>query len=108
MRCRFPIFLLALVLASHTVIADDSAKPSERKVLRRALPVYPELARTMNISGTVRLVVTVSPNGSVKSIRALGGNPVLIKAAEDTVTNWKYASGPEETNELVELHFAPR
>ena len=33
-------------------------------------PVYPEVARRMNITGTVKLAVVVAPNGTVKSTEA--------------------------------------
>jgi TonB family protein len=72
-------------------------------------PTYPDLAKRLQISGVVKLRAIVAPNGSVKLIEALGGNPVLMKAAQEAVTNWKYAPGPDETRELVELRFnAPR
>ncbi len=104
--------LLLLVFALHSTLlyaADKATEKvsSERKVVQRVAPVYPELARNANIAGTVRLLVMVAPNGSVKSVRAVGGNPVLIKAAQDAVTNWKYAPATEESREPVELHFEP-
>ena len=78
-----------------------------RKVLDRVTPRYPELARTLNLAGTVRLVITVAPNGSVKSVRAVGGNPVLLKAAQDAISRWKWAPAPQESQEVVELRFHP-
>jgi hypothetical protein len=44
----------------------------------------------------------------VKSVRALGGNPVLLKAAEDAINNWKWAPAPQESQEIVELKFHPK
>jgi len=41
---------------------------------------YPDLAKPLRISGVVKLRATVAPNGSVKLIKPVGGNPVLIKA----------------------------
>jgi hypothetical protein len=32
---------------------------------------------------------------------------VLLKAAQDAVGNWKFAPGPDETQELIELRFEP-
>jgi protein TonB len=71
-------------------------------------PVYPELARRLQMSGVVKLRATVAPDGSVKSIQTVGGHPVLIKAAQDAVTNWKYVPAPSETQELIEVNFKPR
>lgn len=110
MRWRFPIFAVILVaVVTGAAIAEDSAlPPASRKVVRRVLPVYPDLARRLQMSGVVKLMATAAPNGSVKSIDVLGGNPVLIKAAEEAVMNWKFAPAAEETHELIELHFSPR
>ena len=68
-------------------------------------PVYPELAKRMQISGVVKLRATVAPKGSIKSIEPVGGNLVLIKAAQDAVKDWKYAPAPAETQELIEIRF---
>jgi TonB family protein len=107
-RYRY-LILLSLAFASYAAMANDTPKPSsERKTVRRAPPTYPDLARKMNISGTVKLIITVAPNGTVKTVEALGGNPLLIKAAQDAVTNWKYVPATEETREVVELRFEPR
>jgi TonB family protein len=77
-----------------------------RRIVRKTLPIYPEIAKKMNLSGTVRVIAAVAPDGEVKSVEPLGGSPVLLKAAEDAVTKWKFAAGPE-SKEIVELHFNP-
>jgi TonB family protein len=107
---RYIIFFLVLltVAASAALAQNSEASQQGRKVVSRVTPVYPDLARGMQISGVVKLWVTVSPSGSVKSIEPVGGNPVLIKAAQDAVRVWKYARAPEETRELIELHFNMR
>ena len=104
---RFLILFLALVTAaaSTTLAQDPDTSPHDRKIVRKVIPSYPELALRLQISGVVKLWVTVAPNGSVKSIEPMGGNPLLIKAGQEAVTNWKFASAPDETRELVELHF---
>jgi TonB family protein len=78
-----------------------------RKVKTKVAPVYPEIARRMSISGVVKLVVVVSPNGSVKSTKVLGGHPLLISAAEDAVKKWKFEAAPEESSGVVEFTFKP-
>jgi TonB family protein len=77
-------------------------------VVRQVVPTYPDLARKLHITGVVKLVATVAPNGNVNSVEVLGGNPVLIQAAEEAVENWKFAPAGEETHELIELRFGPR
>ena len=86
--------------------AQSSSTPaSGRAVTSRVAPAYPELARKMHIHGTVKVEASVRPNGTVKSTRILGGNPVLIQAASDSVKLWKFAPGPAETTEVVQLSF---
>jgi TonB family protein len=80
---------------------------SERKVITRVAPVYPELAKRMHVSGVVKLEVVVRTNGTVKSAKAVGGNPVLIGPATEAVQQWKFEAAREESNESVQMTFAP-
>src|SRR5438270_474944 len=52
--------------------------PQDRKLRTGGKPDYPELARRMNITGVVRIELTVAPDGSVVLTKEIGGNPVLI------------------------------
>jgi TonB family protein len=87
--------------AQNTTVSSSS----ERKIASRVAPVYPELAKKMHIHGVVRVEVMVRPNGSVKSSRVLGGNPVLVEAAQDAVSKWKFEPSQSETTEIVQLAF---
>jgi TonB family protein len=44
-------------------------------------PVYPPLSRQARISGDVKVVVRVRPDGTVASVEALSGHPLLKPAA---------------------------
>ena len=72
------------------------------------MPVYPSLARTMNISGIVKLEVTVAANGTVKTAEVRGGHPVLSDAAIGAVLKWRWEPAAHETREPVEVRFAPQ
>ena len=78
--------LISVPVAVVPAIAQNQSAQSE-EMLRRAKtkvqPAYPDLARKMNITGTVKIEVTVSPNGTVKDARVVGGHPVLSAAALD-------------------------
>ena len=100
------IFLLMLTVAPAP--AQDATPPQERKVVLRVNPAYPDLARRMHLAGVVKLQVTIAADGSVKSVSPLGGNPVLLKSAQEAVSRWKYTPAPEETREVVELRFDAR
>jgi len=78
-----------------------------RKLTSSKPPVYPSLARGMNLEGSVKLRVTVSPSGTAKSTEVLGGNAVFSKAAQDAVATWKWAPAPQETQIVVNLAFHP-
>jgi TonB family protein len=109
---RIPQALILLTALLLTVSLPAPAQDSDagdhgRKVARRVQPVYPELAKQMRITGTVRLVAVVAPSGTVKLTQPVGGNPVLLKAAEDAVIKWKFVPAPEESKEIIELHFSP-
>jgi membrane protein involved in colicin uptake len=54
----------------------------------------------------VRVIAIVAADGNVKSVEPKGGSPILLKAAEDAVAKWKFATG-SESQELIEVHFAP-
>ena len=105
-------FVLApmLLCSSLHATAQDSPQPSEvaRKVVTRVTPQYPPLARSMNIKGTVKLVVVVAPNGSPKSIVVKGGNPVLVQSAEKALHNWKWEPASHATSEAIDLRFDSR
>jgi TonB family protein len=90
-------------LSSLPVLAQQPE--GQRKVLDKVTPQYPDLARALHLAGTVKLAVIVAPNGSVKSVRPIGGNPVLLKAAQDAIGKWKWAPAPQESEELVDLRF---
>lgn len=103
------VFIAAAVLAmtSSTMRAQSvpNSSDSERKIVWRVAPKYPDLAKKMNIHGTVRVEAVVRPNGSVKSTRVLGGNPVLVNAAVEAVEKWRFASTQGDTTEVVQLVF---
>jgi TonB family protein len=105
-RCL--ILILLLLQAVAAAAAQDSTPQQARKLVLKVNPAYPDLARRMHLSGVVKLRITIAPNGSVKLVEPVGGNPVLLKAAQDAVSNWKYAPAPEETWEVVELRFDTR
>jgi TonB family protein len=91
---------------SGTTQGQQSSTENVRRIVRQTAPSYPELARRMNLGGTVKVVAVVAADGNVKSVEPVGGSPVLIKAAQDAVAKWKFAPGAE-SKEIVELHFTP-
>ena len=79
-----------------------------RKAKRKVAAVYPDVARRMSITGTVRLAVVVAPDGTVKSSTAVGGHPVLVSAAMDAMKRWRFEPAPTESSGIVEFKFQPQ
>jgi len=79
-----------------------------RKPKTKVAPAYPELARRMNISGTVKVLVVVSPSGSLKDTKVVGGNPLLVNAAMDALKKWKFEPADTESSGTVEFKFQPQ
>ena len=109
MRKGITLLLLGVALLLTTSSADaqtpSSAPTSDRKIAARVAPIYPDLAKRMRLHGIVRVEAVVKPNGVVKSTRVLGGNPVLVDAALDAVSKWKFEAGQTETTEVVQVTF---
>ncbi|HKW57572.1 MAG TPA: energy transducer TonB [Candidatus Acidoferrum sp.] len=92
---------LALMFSFMLLFFSSSARAQEnRKLIKKVDPVYPDLARRMNMTGVVKVEITITTEGTVSEVKTLGGNPVLVVAVEDAVKQWKYASGPAETKKL--------
>ena len=96
--------LSGLVLVGQNGFGQDELT---RKVKTKVVPAYPDLARQSNIRGKVKLAVVVSPNGFVKDAKAVGGNPVLVKAALDAVKRWQFEPSAGESTGAVEFFFEP-
>ena len=99
-------FLLALAMLTFA-LGQEAEEQSTRKIVSRRPVVYPELARRMRLEGTVKLEVTVGANGAVRTARVIGGNPVLAKAAEDSIYGYRWVPANRESKELVEIKFQP-
>jgi protein TonB len=53
-------------------------------------PEYPQLAKMARIQGTVRLEALISRDGTIKDLKVISGHPLLVKAAIDAVSRWRY------------------
>ena len=101
------MIVLGLIVFPPSFSLAQEPSDVTRKIVSRVVPDYPELARKMQITGTVRVEVTVAPNGKAKFTQVVGGSPVLAKAAVDAIEKWKWATAPQESKELIELNFHP-
>jgi protein TonB len=81
-------------------IAPTVAKPKapvrvggrvkEPRIIYRADPTYPALARQTHTTGTVVVDAVIDERGDVVEMKVVSGPPLLIQAALDAVRRWKY------------------
>ena len=90
-----------LVLCAGAVFAA----PTQRAIVSRVSPAYPELARRMHVSGKVVLLVTIQADGKVSGTKVESGHALLAPAAQDAVSRWRFAPGPEASESEVDVNF---
>ena len=106
---RFACGTLGLVLLALLSTASVEAQnaPTVRKLVYKVAPKYPRELKQNSIGGVVRLLVSISPNGSVGKISPIGGNPILVDAATLAVKQWKYVPADHPTTTEIQLDFIP-
>ena len=80
-------------------------------LVRKVDPVYPPIAKTAHISGTVILHAVIAKDGSVGNLQYVSGPPLLMKAAMDAVRQWRYQptlvnGDPVEVDTTISVVFA--
>lgn len=59
-------------------------------LIHRVEPVYPPIAKQIHVQGTVQLHAVIARDGSIESLEILSGNALLIQAAREAVSWWRY------------------
>ena len=95
--------MFVLVCALSTVTSAQEA----RRVLSKPTPHYPEIAKHLNLVGTVKVEVNIGPDGKVKNINVIGGHPILVDATLVAVREWKYEPAKTETSVTLTFDFRP-
>lgn len=62
----------------------------QARMLRRTNPVYPPLAKSARIQGTVQLSAVIGKDGNIAELQVIEGHPMLIQAALSAVKQWQY------------------
>lgn len=80
-------------------------------LIRKISPVYPSIAKTARVSGTVVLAATISKSGFVTNLQVVNGPPMLRQAALDAVRNWQYRpymlnNQPTEVTTTINVDFS--
>ena len=106
-RSALLFFLILATVSGSFPPAGFAQSAIDRKVKSKVSPVYPDIARKMNITGNVKLQLVVSPSGEVKETKVIGGHPILVNAAVDAVKKWRFETASAESTGPVEFRFDP-
>jgi len=79
-------------------------------VLHKVQPVYPPLARTARVQGSVVLAAIIGKDGTIQNLHVVSGHPLLTQAALDAVKQWRYRpyilnGEPVEVDTQVTVNF---
>jgi protein TonB len=82
----------------------------EGSLIRKVQPVYPPLARSVRVQGPVVLAAVISKAGVIENLRVVSGHPMLVKAALDAVSEWRYRpyilnNEPVEVETQITVNF---
>ena len=103
---KLSLAIIMLAICAVQVCAQSTQIEEKRPAKRLVQPTIPEFATKLNLSGTVKIEVTIAPDGTVKTTRIVGGHPVLAAAAESAALKSSFQPGPKETVEVIEFRFA--
>jgi TonB family protein len=109
MRKKLALIVVVVISCSFVSVLSQGQQASAengRKVVHKVEPAYPPVAKRMNLGGTVKVIAVVAPDGNVRKVEPVGGSPLLVEAAENAVSHWKYVPGGE-SRETIEMHFTP-
>jgi periplasmic protein TonB len=79
-------------------------------LIRQVNPQYPQLARQARVEGRVILQATIGKDGSVQNLHLISGHPMLVQAAMDAVSQWRYKpyylnGDPVEVDTTINVNF---
>jgi len=83
---------------------------AQGNLIQQIKPIYPPIARSAHISGTVVLAATISKNGSIEGLHVLSGHPMLTQSALEAVKQWRYKpyllnGEPTEVETTITVNF---
>lgn len=75
-------------------------------LIKKVEPVYPSVARTARLQGTVVLDAVILKDGSVSDVTVVkSANPIFDKAAMDALKKWRFSPGSQDVIMSLTVHF---
>jgi TonB family protein len=104
------LLLAGLVPAQETEPVSVNEFVMAEWLTKQVQPIYPPLARSIGVQGTVSLTVHIGTDGTVLDMSLLSGHPLLVNAAREAVSQWQYkplqvAGKPVEAITVVTVAF---
>ncbi|MGH9733151.1 MAG: energy transducer TonB [Candidatus Acidiferrales bacterium] len=62
----------------------------QANLIHEVQPIYPEIAKTAHIQGTVLLHAIIGKDGTIKQLQYISGPPLLMRNAMSAVQQWRY------------------
>lgn len=59
-------------------------------LIKKITPVYPPLAKSARIQGTVRFTAIIGKDGTIQNLQLVSGHPMLVQSATEAVKQWVY------------------
>ena len=88
-------------------LAATASGQELRKIISKTTPRYPEIAKKLNLVGTVKVEVVIGPDGKVKVTNVVGGHPILVDSVLVALKEWKYEPAKTETTASLTFDFRP-
>jgi protein TonB len=82
--------VVALPPPSPTIRKFQTSSMLQGSLIRRVEPAYPSLARAARVQGPVVLEAVISKAGTMQNLRLISGHPLLVPAAIEAVSQWRY------------------
>ncbi|MFZ0736942.1 MAG: energy transducer TonB [Candidatus Acidiferrales bacterium] len=86
--------------AAPATSVPESAPPVSRiriggnvmaaKMIHQVQPIYPQIAKTAHLEGTVVLHAIITKEGYIRELQYVSGPPLLMKSSMDAVRQWRY------------------
>jgi TonB family protein len=106
--CARVLVLMLLVAGVDCLSPASALAQSGRKAITNPQPEYPDIARKLHLTGTVRVEVVIGVNGQIKDTKVIGGHPLLVNSTLNALKMWKFAPSREESTTVLEFSFTPQ